>query len=139
MSYCVFGKDKNGNMRGFGDMSSAELESILPFRMKLVNEKVINTNLKSQLKSLGEQFVFEANAQKQLEERFALFKSRDSPRESQKRRSSDIETSSRQGRRASRDFYNILIDEIVQVIEDEHLEDVVAELKANSKHTFGYF
>ncbi|KAF6161064.1 hypothetical protein GIB67_007705 [Kingdonia uniflora] len=31
----------------------------------------------------------------------------------------------KQGRRASRDFYNILIDEIVHVIEDGPLEDVV--------------
>ncbi|KAF6152701.1 hypothetical protein GIB67_021361 [Kingdonia uniflora] len=78
-------------------MSNAELESTLPFRMKLANEKATNTNLQSQLKSLGEQLVFEANARKQLEERFALFKSRDSPHESQKHRTSDIETSSRSG------------------------------------------
>ncbi|KAF6141471.1 hypothetical protein GIB67_000852 [Kingdonia uniflora] len=144
-------------------MSSAELESTLPFRMKLANENATNMNLQSQLKSLGEQLVFEANARKQLEERFALFESRDSPRESQKRRTSDIETSSRsgcspfanvyrlsmpipprscelldwygftvayetlqQGERASRDFNNILIDEIVHVIEDRPLEDFVA-------------
>ncbi|KAF6159312.1 hypothetical protein GIB67_032083 [Kingdonia uniflora] len=91
----VFGKDKNGYIRGFGDMSSAKLESTLPFRMKLANEKTINTNLLSQLKSLGEQLVFEANARKQLEERFTLFKSRDFPRELQKCRTSDIEASSR--------------------------------------------
>ncbi|KAF6155502.1 hypothetical protein GIB67_017857 [Kingdonia uniflora] len=78
-------------------MSSAELESTLPFRMKLANKKVINTNLQSQLKSLGEQLAFEANARKQLEERFALFESRDSPRELQNRRTSDIETSSQSG------------------------------------------
>ncbi|KAF6158990.1 hypothetical protein GIB67_042071 [Kingdonia uniflora] len=96
-------------------------------------------------------------------ERFALFESRDSPRELQKRRTSDIETSSRsgcspfanayrpsmpvlprscelldwygatvaygtlqQGGRASRDFYNILIDEIVHVTKNGPLEDVVA-------------
>ncbi|KAF6155675.1 hypothetical protein GIB67_007112 [Kingdonia uniflora] len=93
----VFGKNKNDYIRGFGDMSSAELESTLPFRMKLGNEKVTNTNLKFQSKSLGEQLVFEANVRKQLEERFVLFESRDSPRESQKRRTSDIETSSRSG------------------------------------------
>ncbi|KAF6155294.1 hypothetical protein GIB67_019820 [Kingdonia uniflora] len=68
---------------GFGDMSSAEFESTLPFRMKLANEKAANINLQSQLKSLGEQLVFEANAQKQLEEWFTLFESQDSPRESQ--------------------------------------------------------
>ncbi|KAF6134116.1 hypothetical protein GIB67_013513 [Kingdonia uniflora] len=73
-------------------MSSAELESTLPFRKKLANEKVTNMNLQSQLKSL-----FETNARKQLEERFTLFKSRDSPRESQKRSTSDIETSSQSG------------------------------------------
>ncbi|KAF6161244.1 hypothetical protein GIB67_009131 [Kingdonia uniflora] len=111
----------------------------------------------------GEQLVFEANARKQLEERFALFESRDFPRELQKRRTSDIEASSRsgcspfanayrpsmpvlprscelldwygatvaygtlyQGGRASRDFYNILIDEIVHVTKNGPLEDVVA-------------
>ncbi|KAF6152078.1 hypothetical protein GIB67_031400 [Kingdonia uniflora] len=58
----VFGKDKSGYIMGFGDMSSAELESTLPIRMKLANEKVTNTNLQSQLKSLGEQLVFKANA-----------------------------------------------------------------------------
>ncbi|KAF6166438.1 hypothetical protein GIB67_034989 [Kingdonia uniflora] len=78
-------------------MSSAKLESTLPFRMKFANEKATNTNLQSQLKSLGEQLVYEANARKQLEERFALFESRDSPSESQKCRTSDIETSSRSG------------------------------------------
>ncbi|KAF6167957.1 hypothetical protein GIB67_020527 [Kingdonia uniflora] len=31
-----------------------------------------------------------------------------------------------QGRRASRDFYNILIDEIVHVTENRPLEDVIA-------------
>ncbi|KAF6164210.1 hypothetical protein GIB67_010180 [Kingdonia uniflora] len=139
----VFGKDKNGYIRGFGDMFSAELESTVPFKMRLANEK--------------------ANARKQLEERFALFESRDSPRELQKRRTSDIEASSRsgcspfsnvyrpsmpvlprscellnwygatvaygtlqQGGRASRDFYNILIDEIAHVTKNGPLEDVVA-------------
>ncbi|KAF6138641.1 hypothetical protein GIB67_032535 [Kingdonia uniflora] len=34
----VFGKDKKGYIRGLGDMSSTELESTLPFRMKLANE-----------------------------------------------------------------------------------------------------
>ncbi|KAF6154125.1 hypothetical protein GIB67_016377 [Kingdonia uniflora] len=113
----VFGKDKNGYIRGFGDMS----------------------------------------------ERFTLFESQDSPRKLQKRRTSDIEASSRsgyspfanayrpsmpvlprscelldwygatvaygtlqQGGRASRDFYNLLIDEIVHVTENGPLEDVVA-------------
>ncbi|KAF6165962.1 hypothetical protein GIB67_012859 [Kingdonia uniflora] len=93
----MFGKNINGYIRGFGDMSSSELESTLPFRMKLANEKATNTNLQSQLKSLEKQLVFEANVRKQLEERFALFESQDSPRESQKRRTSDIETSSRSG------------------------------------------
>ncbi|KAF6172437.1 hypothetical protein GIB67_006950 [Kingdonia uniflora] len=46
---------------------------------------------------MEEQLVFEANAQKQLEERFALFESRDSPRELQKRRTSDIGPLSRSG------------------------------------------
>ncbi|KAF6173179.1 hypothetical protein GIB67_028477 [Kingdonia uniflora] len=78
---------------GFGDMYNVELESTLPFRMKLANENATNINLQSQLKFLGEQLVFEANAQKHLEESFTLFESRDSPRESQKRRTSDIETS----------------------------------------------
>ncbi|KAF6150938.1 hypothetical protein GIB67_026859 [Kingdonia uniflora] len=159
----VFGKDKNCYIRGFGGMSNAELESTLPFRMKLANEKAKNTNLQSQLKYLGEQLVFEANARKQLEERFALFESRDSLRELQKRRTSVIEISSQsgcspfanayrpsmpvlpmscelldwygatvaygtlqQGGRASHDFYNILIDEIVYITENGPLEDVVA-------------
>ncbi|KAF6139828.1 hypothetical protein GIB67_009675, partial [Kingdonia uniflora] len=71
--------------------------STLPCRIKLVNEKATNTNLQSQLKSLGEQLVFEANAQNQLEERFALFESRDYPLELQKHCTSDIETPSWSG------------------------------------------
>ncbi|KAF6156720.1 hypothetical protein GIB67_017142 [Kingdonia uniflora] len=43
----VLGKDKNDYIRGFGDMSSAKLESTLPFRMKLANENATNTNLQS--------------------------------------------------------------------------------------------
>ncbi|KAF6174673.1 hypothetical protein GIB67_008728, partial [Kingdonia uniflora] len=153
-------QNKNGYIRDFDNMFSAELESTLPFKMKLANEKARNTNLQSQLKS-REQLVFEANTRNQLEERLALFEFQDSPRKSQKRRTSGIETSSRsgcspfanayrpsmpvlprscelldwygatityetlqQGGRALCDFYNILIDEIVHVIENGPLEDV---------------
>ncbi|KAF6138498.1 hypothetical protein GIB67_022532 [Kingdonia uniflora] len=120
----VFGKDKNGYIRCFGDMFSAKLESTLPFRMKLANEKATNTNLQSQLKSLGEQL------------------SGCSPFANVYRPSIPVLPRScelldwygatvaygtlLQGGRASRDFYNILIDEIVHVTGNGPLEDVVA-------------
>ncbi|KAF6156072.1 hypothetical protein GIB67_028792 [Kingdonia uniflora] len=157
----VFGKDKSGYIMGFGDMSSTELESTLPFRMKLANENVTNTNLQSQLKSLREQMVLRPMYESNLK-RGSHYSNLEVLLVSYKCHTSDIETSSRigcspfantyrpsmlvpprsckllnwygvivaygilqQDGRALRNFYNILIDEIVHVIEDGPLEDVV--------------